>query len=130
MADTWDVELWIYDLSQGFAGMMSSNLLGFHLEAIYHTSIVIYGREYFFGGGANCAPGINQCTPGGTILGQPMRKVKLGKTELDPETFQIWSDEMGRTEYRSDKYSLFQHNCNNFTEDLAQFLGENSTCLF
>ena len=28
MSDTWDVELYIYDLSQGFAAMMSEPLLG------------------------------------------------------------------------------------------------------
>ena len=128
MADTWDVELWVYDISQGFAGMMSSSLLGFHLEAIYHTSIVIYGVEYFFGGVARAeatAPtsGVQKCTPGATVLGQPMRKEFLGKTELDPDTFQLWLDEIGRTEYRGDTYSLFKHNCNNFSEDAAQFLG-------
>ena len=58
MADTWDVDLYIYDLSQGFAAMMSQSLLGFRLEAIYHTAIVINGREYYFGGGPGSDSGI------------------------------------------------------------------------
>ena len=52
-----------------------------------------------------------------------MRVVKLGKTEIDPETFKLWLEEMGKTQYRQNSYSLFKHNCNNFSEDAAQFLG-------
>ena len=58
MADTWDVELYVYDLSQGFAAIMSPSLLGFRLEAIYHTAIVINGREYYYGGGETSNSGI------------------------------------------------------------------------
>lgn len=43
------VLLYIYDLSSGLASMMSPALLGRHIEGIWHTSIVIYGREYFYG---------------------------------------------------------------------------------
>ena len=53
---------------------MSMPLLGFKLEAIYHTAIVYNGVEFYFGGG-----GIDQSRPGGTHLGAPMRKVHLGK---------------------------------------------------
>ena len=56
---------------------MSMPLLGFHLEAIYHTAIVYNGVEFYFGGG-----GIDQSRPGGTHLGAPMRKVKLGKVSF------------------------------------------------
>ena len=62
--------------------------------------------------------------PGTTQLEQPIRVVNLGKTKIDPETFELWVEEMGRTKYLQDTYSLFQHNCNNFSEDAAQFLGE------
>lgn len=53
---------------------MSMPLLGFHLEAIYHTAIVYNGVEFYFGGG-----GVDQSRPGGTHLGAPMRRVQLGK---------------------------------------------------
>lgn len=43
------VLLYIYDLSSGIASMMSPMLLGRHIEGIWHTSIVIFGREYFYG---------------------------------------------------------------------------------
>jgi hypothetical protein len=96
MSDTWDVEVWIYDLTGGMAGMMSQSLLGFHLEAIYHTAIIYNGMEYYFGGG-NVGSGVTSCPPGTTQLGQPMRKVLLGKTEIDPETFKQWLGEMGHS---------------------------------
>jgi len=121
MSDTWDVELYVYDLSQGMAAMMSMPLLGFQLEAIYHTAIVYNGVEFFFGGG-----GIDQSRPGGTHLGAPMRRVKLGKTEIDPCTFNEWIRAMASSEYRGDTYAILTHNCNNFSEDASQFLVQKS----
>lgn len=44
------VELYIYDLTNGMASMMSQLLLGRHIEGIWHTAVVVFGREYFFGG--------------------------------------------------------------------------------
>ncbi|KAG8222527.1 hypothetical protein J437_LFUL004563, partial [Ladona fulva] len=44
------VELYVYDLTRGLSRMMSAQLLGKHLDGIWHTGIVAYGREYFFGG--------------------------------------------------------------------------------
>jgi desumoylating isopeptidase 1 len=41
-----DVELYVYDLSQGLARNMSATLIGVQLDAIYHTSIVFEGVEY------------------------------------------------------------------------------------
>lgn len=52
------VELYIYDLTKGMAAMMSQMLLGRHIDGIWHTAVVVYGREYFFGG-----QGIQSCPP-------------------------------------------------------------------
>ena len=65
------VELYIYDLSQGMAASLSPMLLGRSIEAIYHTAVVVYGREYFYGG-----DGVTFCQPGTTMLGQP-REIKI-----------------------------------------------------
>lgn len=46
------------------------------MDAIYHTSIVLNGLEYYFG------QGIQTSAPGSTHHGQPMEVVKLGTTEL------------------------------------------------
>jgi hypothetical protein len=52
------VSLLLYDLTNGnnifYKGMakaMSPMLLGKTLEAVYHSSIVVYGTEFFYGGG-------------------------------------------------------------------------------
>ncbi|KAE8356725.1 PPPDE putative peptidase domain-containing protein [Aspergillus coremiiformis] len=94
-----NVELYIYDLSKGLARQWSLPLTGTHIDAIYHTSIVLSGVEYYFG------HGIQTAVPGSTHHGQPMEKVHLGETELP-----------------NDSYDLFLHNCNNFTQDLSMFL--------
>jgi hypothetical protein len=33
------------------ARQMSPFLLGKTIDAVYHSSIIVYGKEYFFGGG-------------------------------------------------------------------------------
>lgn len=52
------VQLYIYDLTKGMASMMSQMLLGRHIEGFWHTAVVVYGREYFYGG-----QGIQSCLP-------------------------------------------------------------------
>lgn len=71
-----DVHLLVYDLSQGMARSMSMGLLGFQLDAIYHTSIQLQGKEYVYDGN------IVAITPGTSHLGRPLQEIHLGKTEL------------------------------------------------
>lgn len=58
--DSWNVELYIYDLTHGTARMMSKVLLGRQLDGVWHTSVVIYGREIFYS-----SRGITSCVPVG-----------------------------------------------------------------
>jgi hypothetical protein len=39
------VEVWVYDLSKGMMAAMSQPLLGKHLDGLWHTSIVVNGKE-------------------------------------------------------------------------------------
>jgi len=43
------VELYVYDLSRGMARSMSMSFIGIQIDAVYHTSLVFGGVEYFFG---------------------------------------------------------------------------------
>lgn len=81
-----EVELYVYDLSQGLARSMSAGLLGIQIDAIYHTSIVFGGVEYVYDGG------IKRVTPGMTHLGKPMEVLKLGSTELPQEVILEYLD--------------------------------------
>ena len=110
------VELYIYDLAQGMASQFSG-LVGFQLDGIWHTAIVVYGREWFFGSG-----GLEQTLPGTTMLGQPLRKVDLGTTNVSYEAFRAHLDQVGRGRFAGHTYRLLEHNCNNFSEEIARFL--------
>ncbi|XP_038136289.1 desumoylating isopeptidase 1a isoform X1 [Cyprinodon tularosa] len=144
----YNVQLYIYDLSRGMARNLSPIMLdnchwfkrvqklskwaccllssptdllvvvaGKQLDGIWHTAIVAYGDEFFFGG-----EGISSCSPGGTMLGPPDTIVELGETEVTEEIFMDYLSSLGETTYRGERYRLFEHNCNTFTNEVAQFL--------
>lgn len=110
-----DVHLLTYDLSGGLAKQMSAGLLGFQLDAIYHTSIELDGMEYVYDGG------IRTIRPGTSHLGQPLERIHLGKTELPMEVIVEYLDSL-REIYTPQAYDLFRHNCNNFSNDFSMFL--------
>lgn len=60
--------------------------LGFQLDAIYHTSIELNGREYVYDGG------IIAIAPGSSHLGQPMEKIHLGRTSLSMNVIEEYLD--------------------------------------
>lgn len=105
----------IYDLSQGLARQLSTTFLGKAIEGIWHTGIVVYGKEYYFGGG------IQQDPVGKTPYGTPIRVVELGVTHVPQDVFETYLKEIS-PRYRAETYSLLTHNCNNFTNEVAQFL--------
>jgi hypothetical protein len=70
------VQLYVYDLSNGLARSISLAFLGTHIDAVYHTSIVMEGLEYVYDGG------IKTVEAGKTYLGKPLEVVELGKTNL------------------------------------------------
>ncbi|KAM6963548.1 desumoylating isopeptidase 1-like [Tautogolabrus adspersus] len=114
---SYPVLLYIYDLSRGMVRQLSPLMLGKQLDGIWHTAIVVHGKEFFFG-----AEGINSCSPSGTILGDPYSIVDLGSTEVPGQIFQEYLTSLAESTYRSDKYNLLENNCNTFSNDVAQFL--------
>ena len=71
-----EVQLYVYDLSNGMAQAFSKPLLGVQIDAVYHTSIVMERVEYVYDGG------IKMVDPGRTHLGPPLEVLPLGQTEL------------------------------------------------
>lgn len=85
------VQIYVYDLTQGLARMLSQNLLGTRIDGVWvfvfgrfcfilflkkHTSVVVYGSEYFYG------QGIMEEAPGTTHHGSPLEKLEIGSTEV------------------------------------------------
>jgi len=111
------VQVYIYDLTQGMARSLGPALLGRPLEGVWHTAIVVYGKEYFFGGS-----GIQWCSPGTTVMGQPLKVEELGETQITEELFADYLRNQSNDRFRGERYDLFHHNCNNFSHETAQFL--------
>lgn len=51
-----EVLLHVYDISQGMARQFSKQLIGREIEGVWHTGIVVYNKEYYFGGGISYDP--------------------------------------------------------------------------
>ncbi|KAF9601870.1 hypothetical protein IFM89_023789 [Coptis chinensis] len=80
-----------------------------------HTGVVVYGNEYYFGGGIQHAP------VGTTPYGNPIRVVDLGFTHVPKELFEEYLQEIS-PRYPAETYSSLEHNCNNFSNEVTQFL--------
>ncbi|XP_029953594.1 desumoylating isopeptidase 1b [Salarias fasciatus] len=115
--DSFPVELYIYDLSGGIARQLSLAMLGEQVDGVWHTAIVVHGKEHFFSG-----EGVKSCTPGGTSVGEPESTVSLGFTQVNAETFKEYLESLAETKYRGERYDLFEHNCNTFSNEVAQYL--------
>ena len=109
------VSLHLYDLSQGMARAMSAQLLGKQLDGIWHTGIVAFGQEFYFGGGIQCGP------PGGTHFGRPLQVIELGESHIPQELFEEFLAEIS-PRFTMHTYNLLRHNCNNFSNEIANFL--------
>lgn len=115
--DSYPVKVYIYDVTKGMARQLSPMMLGKHIEGVWHTAIVVHGKEFYFGG-----QGIDHCPPGNTILGRPDLIVDLGSTEVPEEVFKEYLTSLRESTFSGDKYHLFEHNCNTFSNEVAQFL--------
>lgn len=65
--------------------------------------------------------GIQYSLPGQTHHGSPMEVLPLGVTSLPDDVILNYLDSL-KSIYSPETYDLFLHNCNNFTNDVAQFL--------
>ena len=56
--------------------------VGKQFDGLWHTGIIVYGLEYYYGGG------ICQGVPGKTPYGNPVKLEELGTTEIPRDTFE------------------------------------------
>ena len=130
------VTLHVYDLSGGMALKHSRQLIGSQINGMWHTGVVIYGKEFYYGGGIcydlpgrtpfgkffKPARSINQIFCG---LGQPTHALAIGETEVPEEIFMEMLRDMAQSKYTKQGYHVVNNNGNTFSDDVAQnLLGE------
>lgn len=118
--ESFPVKVYVYDLSQGMAALYSPMILGTRIDAIYHTSVVVYGTEYYIDQGIK-----HTLRPGTTKYGLPKEVLDMGETFVDKELLDDFLQELHTREdrkYHAVSYDLFDNNCNHFTDVVLDFL--------
>ena len=113
-----EVRCYMYDISGGMARQMSGMLLGRQINAIWHTAVVAFGREYFFDGGVGIEAGV----PARTRFGTPLSMVAIGTTTKTREAFEEHNRGLMQTRFGPTQYHVLQNNCNHYTDVALQFL--------
>ena len=116
------VQVYVYDLSRGLARVYSPMMLGFQIDAIYHTSVVVRGKEYYLDQGIKSHP-VHQSAH--FKYGIPIEKIDVGETFIDDEILNDFINDLNNHEemkYHAQSYDLFTNNCNHFTNVLIEFL--------
>eukprot|EP00406_Dinophysis_acuminata_P041414 CAMPEP_0179370752 /NCGR_PEP_ID=MMETSP0797-20121207/85356_1 /TAXON_ID=47934 /ORGANISM="Dinophysis acuminata, Strain DAEP01" /LENGTH=378 /DNA_ID=CAMNT_0021086551 /DNA_START=143 /DNA_END=1279 /DNA_ORIENTATION=+ len=112
----WDVTLHFYDLSRGVVALLSPWLIREQLEGVWHTGLVVYGKEYYFGGD------IFYDTPGATGFGTPRMSVHLGTTLRQRDELHSFIVEELKPIFTRDAYDAARNNCNHFTDRVSMYL--------
>mmetsp|Transcript_96574 Transcript_96574/g.273003 ORF Transcript_96574/g.273003 Transcript_96574/m.273003 type:complete len:1026 (+) Transcript_96574:134-3211(+) len=107
-----------YDVSHGFAQWVPPAMLGGQrFGGVWHTGVVAFGREYWYGGKvlssepgqAPFPPGPVKCTVVGTTLRTKEELEEFLRFELAPR-------------YTRDNYDILRNNCNHFSDEVTAFL--------
>lgn len=104
-----------YDLTQGLAKTMSLSFIGKQIEGIWHTSVCVYGKEYFYGGG------ICVGEPKKTPYGYPVKELDFGYTNKTHEELKAYIKSIN-SQFTINTYDVLHHNCNHFTDAALFFL--------
>lgn len=106
-----------YILGHSFGIFVARHIVGLDTEGIYHTGIVVFGKEYFFG-----SEGIKSCSPTEFKLARLVDSIDLGITNVTKQDFEQYILAQTKIKYTNRNYSVFKNNCNDFTEETAKFL--------
>ena len=116
------VELAIYDLTMGMAKQMAAPLAGLldgkTVEMVPHTGVRVFGREIVYAGGVLSQP---IATVEAGMGRKPNTVERLGTTTKTEAEVQQFLRSISH-EWTASNYDLWEHNCNNFSERVAQFL--------
>lgn len=97
---------------------LSQQILGQRIDGIWHTGIVVFGKEYYFGGGI-------QVMDWGYFARSnnmnPMQVLDMGTTQKSRQEFENYLRTINN-QYTSYTYDLLNNNCNNFADTICRFL--------
>mmetsp|Transcript_42529 Transcript_42529/g.97470 ORF Transcript_42529/g.97470 Transcript_42529/m.97470 type:complete len:460 (-) Transcript_42529:342-1721(-) len=127
------VELLVYDISKGVSKRYSKLLLGKSFEAIYHTGVFVFGKEFWYGGNlfqteAPCdkvfGPPLTTSTMGlsASKYDDNLRVVHLGYTLATRSEFLNFLVNEMKSKYTRENYDVLTHNCNSFSNEVVRFL--------
>lgn len=105
------VSLHLYDLSKGYAQSVIPNL-----EGVWHTGVVVFGREYFYNG----RPAFDR--PGAGDFGEVKKTIDLGWTLFKQDELHAFIHEKLAPRYVIECYDTLHHNCCNFSDEVLMFL--------
>ena len=111
------VELWLYDLSKGVSKHLSELIFQKHFEGIWHSSIVVYGKEHYIAGDIVIGE------PGKSHYGKVSRTMELGYTDIPEVIFHQFIATIV-DDHTEENYDLMKNNCNHFSDKCSQFLLE------
>jgi hypothetical protein len=113
------VTLLLYDLSQGMARSYSPILLGKVIEGIWHTSVLVHGVEFYYGGG------IHEAAPRKSPYGYPVKEIHLGETEMSVDMLRDYLKDL-KVKFNHQSYHILNNNCNHCANEIAFFLTGNN----
>ncbi|XP_078350749.1 deubiquitinase DESI2-like isoform X2 [Oculina patagonica] len=90
---------------------------------VFHSGVVVHGKEYAFGGHPNNWSGIFEMSPKSVeVLGDDFKfreTITIGTTKLLPGEVEDLLKRMGKN-YQGRCYHLIDKNCNHFTSEFCQ----------
>jgi hypothetical protein len=97
---------------------MSQAILGQRIDGIWHTGIVVFGYEYFFGGGIQKLPW------GAFAQSNQLQPVQVLGMDSTTKTMQELEAYLGsiHSRFTAMTYDLINNNCNNFADTVCRFL--------
>jgi hypothetical protein len=115
---SYQVQLAVYDLSRGMARALSQQLLGMRIDGIWHTGVVVFGKEYYFGGGIQVS-NTGFFTQSNGL--PPTEMIDMGRTSKSQSELETYLRSVS-SQFTQYTYDLLTHNCNNFSDTLCRFL--------
>lgn len=110
------VKLLQYDISDKATKTLARLLFGRPIEGIWHTSVVVFNKEWWFGGR------VFRSEIYSTPFGKPVKEIELPATFLKHSELFAYLTETVADKYTAESYDVIKCNCNHFSNDVVKYL--------